>query len=397
MLANSSSFFTGLVTKPFAPSFIASSTIFSCPMADTIIIFADGSSSMIFCTACNPDSTGIIISMVIMSGFNSLYLATAEAPSSASPTTLCFLPLSFSMPFLSISRINFESSTTSTLAISILLGCQKILFVLHDFRLHGFLLVIRVLTPFNDGRVNALAYKTAILAVNMFARINRVKIILATPQEYYLGLTHDKHTMRRQGIGEHVHYGILDRRGKVYHNVSAENNIHLRRGAVNQEIMPFERNHALDFVRNLEFFRMVCYGPGRINRLGNHGKIFFEPSRIILFKVLQRFAVVHAVRSFLQGIIVNIGCDNAQGNIGRQYLLEDNRYCVGFFTAGTGRRPNAQTCRPVLSSFGDYLRKKCVAQRLPYRYVPEKLRNIYTESIEQGDIFHDIMFNNLKV
>ena len=104
----------GFCIKSAAPFLRASIILAFCPAAVTIIILASGSISIISLTASIPPRTGIVMSIVVISGLYILNFSTPSAPLTASATISCPACSSiFLKNFLEV----LESSTIKIFAI----------------------------------------------------------------------------------------------------------------------------------------------------------------------------------------------------------------------------------------------------------------------------------------
>src|SRR5713101_3339905 len=103
----------GLATNSIAPSSSARSVL-AAPSFDSELTTTIGRGFvvMISAVACSPSTWGILMSMVMTSGFSDSAIATASRPSLALPTT-CSCSSALKIPSRTF-RMNAESSTTST-------------------------------------------------------------------------------------------------------------------------------------------------------------------------------------------------------------------------------------------------------------------------------------------
>src|SRR5258708_16734733 len=120
----------GLATKSMAPSSSALS-VTSAPSRDSelTIRMGRGLVDMMTSLACNPSMCGMLMSMVITSGFRTSACVTASRPSRASPhTSSCGSAVIMVCNTL---RMNAESSTIST-RILLLVSIMSNIFLLHN-------------------------------------------------------------------------------------------------------------------------------------------------------------------------------------------------------------------------------------------------------------------------
>jgi len=110
--------------KSDAPASIASMTSDSWPRALHITMTALASALMISRVASMPLLNGITMSIVVRSGFSSLYFSTASRPLAASPTTWKPDPEKMSLIMF---RMKIASSTIRTrfAIFAISLGCAE--------------------------------------------------------------------------------------------------------------------------------------------------------------------------------------------------------------------------------------------------------------------------------
>src|ERR1700674_3451113 len=103
----------GLATNSIAPSSSAR-RVLAAPSRDSELTMTMGRGFvvMISAVACSPSTCGMLMSMVMTSGFSDSAIATASRPSLALPTT-CSCSSALKIPSRTF-RMNVESSTTST-------------------------------------------------------------------------------------------------------------------------------------------------------------------------------------------------------------------------------------------------------------------------------------------
>src|ERR1700675_1239612 len=103
----------GLATNSIAPSSSAR-RVLAAPSRDSELTMTMGRGFvvMISAVACSPSTCGMLMSMVMTSGFSDSAIATASRPSLALPTT-CRCSSALKIPSRTF-RMNVESSTTST-------------------------------------------------------------------------------------------------------------------------------------------------------------------------------------------------------------------------------------------------------------------------------------------